>query len=126
MVLKKYNLNEPERPPTMYRVEYLGKTYLLKSQNEIKINGIFFQQDLTKLVDENVDKAMKKTEKSSVASKSTTDMLSQSSKKKNDLRSPQKPKKLTNSIKRTMKLQSTVFYPFPPMKIAILVNNRSF
>jgi hypothetical protein len=37
--------------------------HLLETQNELKINGILFQQDITKLVDVNVDKALKKTEK---------------------------------------------------------------
>jgi len=50
-------------PDTLeFRIEYLGKRYLLKSQKRTKINGIHFQQDTDKMADYNVDAAVKKIE----------------------------------------------------------------
>jgi hypothetical protein len=43
--------------PTNFQITYLGKIYNLSSKEKVKINGIIFQQDYSRMVDDNVEAA---------------------------------------------------------------------
>ena len=53
------NVIEPVREK-IFNVMYLGKTYEIKTQRIIKVNGIFLQQNVRSLVERNVDQVVTK------------------------------------------------------------------
>ena len=46
----------------IYEIEYLGKNYRIETCKETKINGILFQQNQQRMMDSNVDAAIRKIE----------------------------------------------------------------
>lgn len=62
MRLNRINLDPVRRVELNWNITYLGEQYNLKTCNEIKINGILFQQDEALVTERNVEKALQKTD----------------------------------------------------------------
>ena len=45
------------------KIKYLGKSYKIKAESKIKINGILFQTDLRRMADDNVDLVIKRIDR---------------------------------------------------------------